>query len=346
MTADLKSGQWQELEKKLAFLKQPSSYPGKTTEVETVETHMSRVFLTDRYAYKLKKPVQLKFVDFTTLEARRTSAEKELQLNQWLAPGVYLAVLPLLSDEDGHYRIGSGDDSHENERIIDWLLKMKRLPRDLLLDQAISSVDLADKNLHRAAKMLTEFYRVTGHVVMTAEDYREMLTGKVDANLAALSSPEYGLDREQLESVHKAQRELLESQRELFDRRVAEGRIIDGHGDLRPEHICLTSPPVIIDRHELDPWERVVDPVDELSFLFMECKLAGNPGVGEVFFKIYWQLSGDDYPPQLSRFFQSLRACTRAKFSIWHLDDPRVNNKEKWRVKAGRYLELSRVIHG
>lgn len=346
MSAKCKSSQWQDLEKKLAFLGKQTSYPDVTTGVETVETHMSLVFLTDSFAYKLKKPVQLAFVDFTTLDTRRISAERELDLNQWLAPEVYLAVLPLLADENGRLRIGTADERGNNERVVDWLLKMKRLPRHLFLDQAMATMALQDENLHDAARMLALFYRVTGHVVISPRDYREMLMGKIEANLEALSLPDYHLDRELLDSVHNAQRELIESHPEFFDQRVMEGRIVDGHGDLRPEHVCLTSPPVIIDRHELDPWERVVDPVDELSFLSMECSLADRPGVGEIFFDTYRQLSGDDYPEQLPVFFKSLRACTRAKFTIWHIDDPQVNTRDKWRLKAKNYLELSCAIHG
>lgn len=337
---------WQDLEKKIEFLSKPSSYPDRTTAVECIETHMSRVFLTDRYAYKLKKPVDLAFVDFTTLESRRISAKRELHLNQRLAPGVYLDVLPLLADKNNQMRIGTGDAWDDDEEVIEWLLKMQRLPRHLMLDQAIATVDLQDENLHRAVRILAGFYRDTGQVVIASGDYREMLIDKIDANLEALSLPRYKLDREQLDAVHEAQYEQLESHAELFDQRVIEGRIVDGHGDLRPEHICLTSPPVIIDRHELDPWERVVDPVDELSFLSMECSLAGRPGVGEVFFDIYRELSGDNFPEELPVFFKSLRACTRAKFSIWHVDDPQVNDKDRWQDKAERYLELSRVILG
>lgn len=314
--------------------------------MECVETHMSRVFLTDRFAYKLKKPVDLAFVDFTTLESRWISAKRELHLNQRLAPGVYLDVLPLLEDKNDHLRIGAGDEHKDDEEVVEWLLKMQRLPRHLMLDQAVNTIDLRNENLHQAARILAGFYRETGQVVIAPADYREILNEKIDANLEALSLQQYKLDREQLDAVHKAQREQLDSHAELFDQRVIDGRIVDGHGDLRPEHVCLTSPPVIIDRHELDPWERVVDPVDELSFLSMECSLLGKPGVGGVFYDIYRQFSGDDYPEELPVFFKSLRASTRAKFSIWHVDDPQVKDKNKWRLKAEKYLELSGVIQG
>lgn len=344
MLADPMEQQWQQLHEKVEFLKRPSSYPEKTAAIETIETHMSWVFLTDLYAYKLKKPVQLAFLDFSTLEARHFSTKMELKLNKWLAPGVYLGVFPLIADKHNHLHLGASSDS--KERVVDWLLKMKRLPRKLMLDQAIEWNDFSLQRLRQAAQKLTEFYQVTDHIVITPAEYRKRLTERIKENYKVLSLPKYGLDAETVTAINSAQLDWLKSHSEIFDQRVREGRLVDGHGDLRPEHICLTSPPVIIDRLEHDPNLRMVDPIDELSFLFIECELLGHADVAKVFFETYKQVSGDDYPAQLIPFFKSLRACNRAKLSIWHLDDARVKNKDKWRLKARAYLGLANVIHG
>ncbi|MEX2353344.1 MAG: hypothetical protein WD709_04080 [Gammaproteobacteria bacterium] len=346
MTTGQITNHWQELQSKIEYLRQTSTYPDSTTTIETVETHMSWVFLTDQYAYKLKKPVHLAFLDFTTLEARHLSANKELKLNQALAPGVYIEVLPLLADRDKRFHLGTVSDTQNENRIVDWLLKMKRLPRHLMLDQTLGMDHSFRERLYQAIKILTEFYRLTAHIRITPAEYREHLRIKVEKNHEILSLPGYGLDEKQLKHVYKTQLEQLEVHRSLFDQRVREGRIVDGHGDLRPEHICLTSPPVIIDRFELDPQERIIDPVDELSFLYMECDMLGHPDAGMFVFDTYRQLSGDDYPVELTRFFRSLRACTRARFSAWHLDDPWVRDRDKWRWKAAAYLGLAGTING
>ena len=118
------------LDAKVHFLLQPESYPEPTLKVEAVETHMSCVFLTDQFAYKLKKPVKTSFLDYSTVELRRHFCEEEIRLNKRLAPTVYLSTVAI-TRRDGEMVVG-GDGP-----AIDWLVKMRRLPRDRMLDQAI-----------------------------------------------------------------------------------------------------------------------------------------------------------------------------------------------------------------
>src|SRR3989338_3277770 len=108
-------------EAKVAFLRQPQAYPEKPARIETIETHMSWVFLTPQHAYKLKKPVRYDYLDFSTVAARKKNCEEERRLNQRLAPGVYLNVIPLTLDSDGAMRLG------EPGEILDWLVMMRRL---------------------------------------------------------------------------------------------------------------------------------------------------------------------------------------------------------------------------
>jgi aminoglycoside phosphotransferase family enzyme len=344
MSVTTLSNQWQDLQSKVRFLKQPSAYPEQPPAVETVETHMSWVFLTGQYAYKLKKPVLLPFLDFSTLETRYQSVDRELKLNRPLAPGVYLEILPLLRNGDHDFKIGSVSDVKHGAPVVDWLLKMKQLPRNRMLDQTLGTNHVNRDRLSTAIEMLTEFYRTTEHISITPAGYREHLRTRIENNYAILSLPGYALDERQLESVYQMQLNWLDGYSDWFEQRVREGRIVDGHGDLRPEHVCLTSPPVIIDRFELNAEERIVDPVDELSFLYMECELLGHPETGDFVLEQYRRLSGDDYPPQLTSFFRSLRACIRARFAAWHLDDPWVRDRERWRLKAAAYLRLAGVI--
>lgn len=325
---------WQQLETTVEFLKRAASYGDATRVVETVETHMSWVFLTRRHAYKLKKPVKLPFLDYSTLSARRRCMETEFSINQRLAPGVYLDVLPLQRDASGALNLqGKGE-------VVDWLLKMKRLPSAAMLHQVVCQADYSPGQLLPAARKLARFYREADRVPLTADAYLHHLATRIEENRKALTDPSYGLARKQAERIHRAQHSFLQQQSALVAARAAQGKIIDGHGDLRPEHVCLTRPPVIIDRLEIDSLHRAVDPLDELALLVMELELLGHVDAGEVFLGIYSKASKDPCPAPLLAFYKSLRACTRARYAAWHLDDPRVSNTAMWRRKARAYLGL------
>ncbi len=118
---------------------------------------------------------------------------------------------------------------------------------------------------------------------------------------------------------------------------------MEGHGDLRPEHVFLGADPAVIDCLEFDRDLRLLDPVDELGFLALECALLGQPGVGTRFLEIYRESSGDRCPLQLLRFYQGFRAFVRAKIAIWHLKDDKVSDPDHWRMRAVRYLELGQA---
>lgn len=320
---------------KLAFLRRPASYPGEPRGVQVVETHMSWVFLTDRDAYKLKKAVRYDCIDFSTPELRRHDCEEELRLNRRLAPEVYLRVVPLTFDAGGNLALdGVGEP-------VDWLVHMRRLPADRMLDQLIRRGAVEEADVRPAAERLARFYAGAAPSELTAGAYRERLAAGVREDLHELSRPEFGLPVARASALADAQRAFLAREAELFDRRVREGRIIEGHGDLRPEHICLTPEPAIIDCLEFSRDLRVLDPADELAFLALECERLGKPGVGAWFFQVYAELSGDQPPVALLRFHRTYRAMRRAKIAIWHLRDPGVREKGKWRERALQYLELA-----
>lgn len=324
------------------FLMQTSSYSEQAKSIKSIETHMSWIFLTGQHACKLRKPIQLEFVDFSSLAAHHQSAQHELMLNNQLAPGIYLEVIPLMQDSSGHLHLGSSS-GHAN-KVVDWLLKMKRLPERLLLDHAIAKNNISFMRLHQAVQRLVDFYRVNRSAVFTADEYRLRLSGRIRENYQILSLPIYGLNKDILNAVFSTQMAKLEEWENLFSERVEQGWIVEGHGDLRPEHICLTAPPVFFDRPELESSDKAIDPLEELSLLYIECKLLGHPEVGQYFFTHYRDLSGDNYPPPLSVFHQSLCALNRAKFSVWHLDDPSVRDKDRFQHRASSYLALAAVI--
>lgn len=320
---------------KLAFLSRPEAYPGATERVEVLETHMSWVFLTERFVYKLKKPVHYEFLDFRTIQARRHNCEEEVRLNRRLAPETYLGVVPLTKGRDGKLRLGGLGQP------VDWLVKTHRLPRFRMLDQAIASRSVREPQIRNVALFLAEFYRDAPPVAMTPRAYRERLNSEITANLRHLRDPVYDLPGDLVETACRAQLDFLESHPELFDRRVRDRRIIEAHGDLRPEHICLGPSPQIIDCLEFKGEFRVLDPADELSFLSLECERLGARFIGELVFEVYRDVTEDAPAEDLIFFYKSYRACLRAKIAAWHLREPDVREPEKWPVLARTYLELA-----
>jgi aminoglycoside phosphotransferase family enzyme len=150
------------------------------------------------------------------------------------------------------------------------------------------------------------------------------------------------IPKSQVEAVASHLLDFIQCRGDLLDTRVREGRIVEAHGDLRPEHVCLVVPPVVIDCLEFAPELRRLDPADELSFLAVECELAGGPPfIEEVLFGTYGRITRDRPPPGLVRFYKTFRAFLRAKITIWHLHDPDVKDTSKWVSKTCRYLDAA-----
>jgi aminoglycoside phosphotransferase family enzyme len=320
-----------DLEAKVRFLSDRSAYPGGTSKVESIETHFAWVFLTDLHAYKLKKPIRFDRLDFTTLTARRWDCEEELRLNRRLAAGVYLAVVPLAQRRDGGYELdGAGP-------VVDWLVKMVRLPAASMLDQSLKDGRVTAADVRAVALHLAHFYRAQRILDMGGEAYRQRLAHQVTANRRELTAPDLGLPPERVHALACRLLMLLQRQRTAVAARAA--RVVEGHGDLRPEHVCLSSPPCVIDCLEFDLDLRVVDPVEELAFLGLECARLGAPWVGPLFVDIYASETGDTVPVPLVNLYTGLRAVNRAKIVAWHLRDPAVRDREDWRAGAITYLE-------
>ncbi|HYL22748.1 MAG TPA: hypothetical protein VEU74_13360 [Gemmatimonadales bacterium] len=319
----------------VAFLKRPESYPESPSAVEAVETHLSWVFLTDRHAYKLKKPVRYPFLDFTTLAARRRDAEDEVRLNRRLAPSVYLGVVAVTAGRDG--RLHLGDDG----TIVDWLVKMRRLARERMLDYAIAAESVDGEGLRRVAQLLGGFYREAPPAPFSPAAYRRRFEQEIEANARALAQPRYGLATDAITRIAAAQHAFLTRHVELLAARAVAGRIVEGHGDLRPEHVSLGPPAVVIDCVEFNRDFRLLDPADELAYLALECERLGAPSAGATLLAFYRALGGDDPPEPLIDFYASIRAALRAKLAVWHLDDSSVPYPSQWLNRAQAYLALA-----
>lgn len=323
------------LDDKVAFLKRPESYPEAPGGVEALETHLAWVFLTDQFAYKLKKPAHFPYVDFRTLAARRRDAEEEVRLNRRLAAGVYLGVVPLTVDEAGGLTLEGGGAP------VEWLVKMRRLPRESMLDFAIASRTVEASALDGVVGLLAAFYGTARSVVLAPGAYRRRFEQEIDANARATAERRYGLPSAVITATAAAQRRFLLQRADLLEARAAAGRIVEGHGDLRPEHVSLGPPPVIIDCVEFKRGFRLLDPADELAYLGMECERLGAETLGPGLLARYGALTGDQPPAALIGFYRSFRALLRAKLAAWHLDDRTVPYPSQWFNRARSYLALA-----
>jgi aminoglycoside phosphotransferase family enzyme len=318
----------------VAALRRPASYPGEEGPVEAVETHMAWVFLTATHAYKLKKPLRTGLIDWTTADARRTSCEGELALNRRLAAPVYRAVVPV-ARTGGGLRVGGEGPA------VDWLVKMRRLPRVRMLDVCIARGTVPGPAVRQLAARLAAFYQRARPVGWSAARYRGRLASNIRAKGAVLECPHYGLDASLSRAVGAALLRWMHAHASLLGGRAA--RVVDAHGDLRPEHVCLTVPPMVIDCLEFNRSLRLHDPVSDLSFLRLECDRLGAPGIGTQVLARYRDATGDTVAPRLIPFYESYHALIRAVIAVWHIDDAQYPDPDVWRRQATTYLRLARA---
>jgi len=323
------------LAKKVAFLSRAESYPHRPARVDLVQTHMSWVFLAGEHVYKLKKPVRHAFLDFSTLVARQRDCLEEVRLNRRLAPDVYLCVVALTSRDGRSLALGGSGAP------VEWLVHMRRLPRSLMLDQAIEDGTVSVADVERLARVLADFYRAAPPVPVGARDYRDRFARDIRANHRVLGDPRYGLPGALLEQITGAQQAFIDDEAHALERRAEERRIVEAHGDLRPEHVCLAEVPVIIDCLEFNREFRTLDPVDELAYLAMECENLGAPFVGETVFAVYSAGTGDVPESRLVDFYKAYRASLRARLAVWHLEDHDARERDRWIGRAERYLALA-----
>ncbi len=323
-----------DLATKVAFLSAPRSYRSPTTtSVETIETHVSWLFLTDDRVYKLKKPVRLDYLDFTTLDARRHDCDEEVRLNRRLAPDVYLGVLPLGLDDAGLRLDGDGV-------IVEWLVEMRRLDRDRLLDVSLRNGTATLADVHRAAAYLAAFYRRAGTVPADPRAYRQAIAADVGRDAWWLRQPEFGLDLKIVDEAIGPLLDAIAANANVLERRA--GRIVEGHGDLRPEHVWLgTDGPAVIDCLEFRRDYRLVDPVDELCSLGVECERLGAAWVEPVLIDAYRHATGDDPPAGARNVYAARRAVLRARLAIAHLRDHHVRSTTRWATVAAGHLGVA-----
>lgn len=326
------------------FLRNPQHYPEGTRRIDVIETHFAWIFLTDLHGYKLKKPVRRGCMDYTTIAARRQVCLDELTLNRRLAPAVYLEVVPITRSADHTLALGRPRRVRGSSvEVVDWVVKMRRLPAARMLDRAIVERTVRKGDVPALASMLTRFFDGAVRQQLSGPRYVERMLERTAQNERDLCAPDLGLDALHVASIAEMQLDFLQQRKALVAARGAQ--LIDGHGDLRPEHIYLGSgpdAPCVIDCLEFDSNLRWVDPAEEIAFLALECRKLGAGAVARALVSYYRASTLTPPGSALMDFYASQSAMTRAKLAAWHVRDPHlVRDAGLWRTRATHYLRLA-----
>jgi aminoglycoside phosphotransferase family enzyme len=322
------------LDAKVSFLSRPDAYRPSPGEVVRRETHMSWVFLAGNRAYKLKKPVRFPYLDFSSLARREAACRAELRLNRRLAVDIYLDVVPLVESDRGFSIGGTGTP-------FDWLVMMKRLDERFMLDHVIESRRIQFAQLDHLTATLARFYRSAKPVFLPAATHLADWAQSLAYNRRVLLDPRFRLPAGLVRRIDCAQRRFLQRRGHLIAARLRHRRIVDGHGDLRPEHIWLDDKVRIIDCLEFNDRLRVVDPFDEIAFLSLECERLGAGWVGDLIERRMKHMLRDGPADELLTFYRCHRATLRARLAIAHLFEAHPRTPEKWPRLAASYLSLA-----
>lgn len=309
-----------------------------------IETHTAFVLLTPDRALKLKKPVNLGYLDFRTLTARAQACHEELRLNRQLAgPDVYLGLLALVHARAGQQlALAPEGQAGHGGSVVDWLIEMRRLPAGRMLDEMLRRGEEPERDeIATLFKQLADFYRARQADPPNEGFCLRHLRQESAVNVRHLHQMRAHLADSGSEKVSgMAEALILRHEGEIAQRDKAR-LIVEGHGDLRPEHVCLITPAVIYDRIEFSKEMRMIDIFDEVNYLGLECATLGATWVGPV--GIASMRKAGFAPPSagLQAAYGVFRCVTRARLAIDHLRDPAPRTPEKWPAQARAYLALA-----
>jgi hypothetical protein len=276
-----------------------SQVPEPYSEVH--ETHTGLVVLVGDLAYKIKKPIRTDFLDFTTPERRERACQRELELNRRLASNSYLGVAHLTAEWAG---------------ASEPVLVMKRRPDRRRLATMVRRGDPVTQPLIAIAQQLAGFHESAERGgPVAAQGTVAAIKGRWEANFAELQQyVDTVVEQQRLDAIARLATQFIAGRAMLFTGRVADGRIVDGHGDLLADDIfCLPKGPEILDCLEFDDNLRYVDTIDDAAFLAMDLEFMGRKDLGELFLNQYGRLAADPAPQSLKDFYIAYRALVRAK---------------------------------
>jgi uncharacterized protein len=319
------------------FLLKHENYPEKTGDVTHIETHISHVFVCDDLVYKIKKPVNFGFLDFSSLKKRLHFCHKEIILNARLAKDIYLDVVPI-------YKRGADYSFLEvsKGRLVEYAVRMKRIPMECLLFNLIAEGKPLYRDLEEVGRTLTLFHG-------TIKPYRGKKFGGLETMAASTeenfeqTKPFCGItiDQQIYKTIMDYTRGFLNENKRLFGRRKKDGFIREGHGDLHCQHICLEHPPIIFDCIEFNDSFRIIDILEDIAFLFMDLEYRGRFDLTSCLLKSYFTGWHEALNEDLLRFYKVYRAVVRGKvegLTAGNVDEARERELATERARNYFYL--------
>jgi aminoglycoside phosphotransferase family enzyme len=318
-------------------LMEPEAYDEEPGEIELIQTHISFIFLTNNFVYKVKKVVDLGFLDFTTLEKRRFFCEKELGLNRRLCEGMYLEVVPINRSNSIKIK-GKGE-------IIEYAVKMKRMPQEKMMNRLLEEDKVDSRLISRIAKIIAEFHseaetnkRISefGSLAMIGTNWKENFEQTQKFIWKTISMKNFELIRERIGDFMK--RNALS-----FDGRAEKGRVRDCHGDIHSGNIFVADRIYIFDAIEFNERFRYSDVASDIAFLAMDLDFKEQTDLSNFFVKKYVEYSGDQELTRLLLFYKCYRAYVRGKVVSFKSEDPTVGSREESAAttEAKAYFKLA-----
>lgn len=323
----------------LQSLLKPSAYPEPTVSVRLIQTHVSFIFITDDFVYKIKKPVDFGFLNFSTLDRRRFYCNEEVRLNRRLSPDIYLGVVEVRESPCGAAFHGDG-------KVIDYAVKMRRLPEERMLNRLLGEGKATDDDIRRIARTIAEFHLDAGRseeidrygsTECIRRNWEENFQQIADFSSLTIRGQDLRIIKEWVENF------LVENER-LFADRVSRGFIRDCDGDIHTENICLNDQVRIFDCIEFNNRFRYSDTASDIAFLLMDFDFNGRPDFSDIFLAEYAAATEDRDIGRLLDFYKLYRAVVRGKVESFSLRDPNIPAHEKQAAKqrAIRYFRLAR----
>ena len=318
----------------------PEFYPHPVTEpIQLIQTHISYVVLTGTYAYKVKKPVNFGFLDFTTLEQRKYFCEEELRLNQRGAPHLYLEVLAITQGGNRLSLNGTGEP-------VEYTLKMRQFPQEALFTHLLEKGRLTEKRMEDLGRVVARFHAQaqTNDVIRnfgSMVQIRAVIDQNYEQTNKYIGGPQ---TQEQFDQTRKYTDCFFQEQQALFDHRVAHNRIRECHGDLHLGNICLWQDQILLfDCIEFNQAFRFVDVMYDVAFVVMDLEAQHRQDLSNAFLNTYIEETGDWEGLQILSLYLIRQAYVRAKVTSFLLDDPAISEEAKAEAqqKAAHYYQLA-----
>jgi aminoglycoside phosphotransferase family enzyme len=322
----------------IRFMSNPNTYPFKPEKVDMLQTHISYIFIADEYVYKVKKPVNFGFLDYSTLEKRKFYCEQEIKLNSRLSPEIYLGLSEIASDKGILSLDGKG-------KAEEYAVRMRRLPSDMMMDRMIFDKRIDKAIIKNIAFKIAQFHQ-SADANGDISKFGDIEIILKNANENFLQTEKFigiSLTQEEYNLIKDFSYKFIDNNKTLFKKRVAQNRIKDCHGDLRAEHISISDKIYVFDCIEFNDRFRYGDVASEAAFLAMDLDFFGEEDLSGYFVDSYIEISKDIDINKIINYYKCYRAYVRGKVESFQLNDPNISSDDKEKIlnSARRHFKLA-----